>query len=156
MPPLSPHAVVFIRLSGYLRPVRQKKRKSFPNYGPSAEFGERIRAIRREHRATQQQVGKILGVAHSYVSGVELGVLAPFLPHRLRRFAIHFKCDLDPLQDLALRHHRSLKIPLKKTTPNVNEAVYLLAGAIESRRLNDEEGRKLLRYVRRLTRDERS
>lgn len=97
-------------------------------------------------------MGKALGVAHSYISGVELGVLAPFLPHRLRRFASHFECDFDELQELAIQQQRSLKIPLKKQTPEVNQAIYMLAGAVESQKINSDEGRKLLAYVRRLTR----
>ena len=64
----------------------------------------------------------------------------------------HFECDFDELQRLAIQEQRSLKIPLKQQTPEVNQAIYMLAGAVESQKIKPAEGRKLLAYVKRLTR----
>jgi transcriptional regulator with XRE-family HTH domain len=111
----------------------------------ASDFGKKLRKLRREKDLTLEDLAKAAGCSIVYVSQIELGTKPP--PNRgmieklMKRLG---SPDLiEPMTLLADRSRSSVEISLKDKTPNVAEAVCMLARKADAGEINEEMAQKL-------------
>ncbi len=114
----------------------------------STPFGKYLRAKRKAGRLSQDELGKAIGVVHSYVSEVERGERPPFDPERWP--AIVKALPGVTIADLqrAAAQTRPLEIDLAKSSPVQTDLALAMALALRGGTLGDDQAAALLDLVR--------
>src|SRR6266566_5895291 len=108
------------------------------------EFGQRLRALRKQKNLSQRDLAARVGIDFTYLSKIEVGRLDPPSEVIIRRIAQVLEADEDELINLAGRVPKDLKAVLEESP----QAVELLR-VLSERKLPNETYRRMLELARK-------